>query len=81
MAKLKCSKCESEKGWFTQFFQCTNPQCAKPLCTKCVGLSGGFITTGNILGALSGGGAGFKQGEIITTASCPHCNSPVKYLG
>lgn len=83
MPKLMCSKCGKEAGFSTPVvFQCTNPQCAKPLCYNCAEVSLKSDMVFGILGALLGKKseeAGlYKQGEAVPGKACPHCNAPIK---
>ena len=75
MARLVCAKCNKPKTLFRGFYQCTNPQCAKPLCKKCAGAT----TFKSVLMVMFSGG--IKKGDTHPSAACPYCGSPLKFIG
>ena len=83
MPKLMCSKCGKEAGFSTPVvFQCTNPQCAKPLCYNCAEVSLKSDMVFGILGALLGKKVRkqvyINRAKPFQEKACPHCNAPIK---
>lgn len=74
MLTLICSKCGENKGYVLGYYRCTNPECRKPLCIDCAAVLG---LTESEIAAVKGG---IKEEDIHPLMSCPHCNSPVKFI-